>query len=92
MRIRETNKLQMLIRPQFSVQVKLEVGGSAIKTLHRNLQLPLCALPIVKKPVPRTKRSITPVKLVTPDSSESDGSDNEASSEGESILVTKKSQ
>ena len=72
--------------------MKLEVGHSDIKTLHRNLLLPLCALPIVKKPIPRTRRSITPVKPVIPDSSESAGSDNEGSSEDESVLVVQKSQ
>ena len=73
-------------------RVKLEVGRSAVKTLHRNLLLPLCVLPIVNKPIPRGRRSITPIKSITPDSSGSDGSDNEASSEDESILVVRRSQ
>ena len=73
-------------------RVKLEVGRSAVKTLHRNLLLPLCALPVVNKPIPRARRSITPIKSITPDSSGSDGSDNEASSEDESILVVRRSQ
>ena len=42
-------------------RVKLEVGRSAVKTLHRNLLLPLCALPVVNKPIPRARRSITPI-------------------------------
>ena len=74
-------------------RVKLEDGRSAVKTLHRNLLLLLCALPIVRKPVPRASRTITPVKPITPDSSVSDGSDdNEASSSDESILVMRRSQ
>ena len=73
-------------------RVKLEVGRSAVKTLHRNLLLPLCVLPIVNKPIPRGRRSINPIKSITPDSSGSDGSDNEASSEDESILVVRRSQ
>ena len=73
-------------------RVKLEVGRSAVKTLHRNLLLPLCALPVVNKPIPRARRSITPIKSITPDISGSDGSDNEASSEDGSILVVRRSQ
>ena len=72
--------------------MKLEVGRSAVKTLHRNLLLPLCALPVVNKPVPRSRRSITPIKSITPDSSRSDGSDNEVLSEDESILVVRRAQ
>ena len=73
-------------------RVKLEVGCSAVKTLHRNLLLPLCAFSVVNKPIPIARRSITPIKSITPDSSGSDGSDNEASSEDESILVVRRSQ
>ena len=70
-------------------QVKLEVGCSAVKNLHRNLLLPLCAHPIVKIPIPKAGRSI---KSITPNSSGSDGFDNEASSEDGSISVVRRSQ
>ena len=72
-------------------RVKLEVGRGAVKTLHRNLLLPLCSLPIVKKPVPRA-RSITPIEPVILEDSESSGSDDDALSEGESMVFVGKSE